>query len=417
MNMLPYAAIVLLIFLSAFFSSSEIAYAAANRLRLKNAAENGGVRERTALYIYQNYERALCSILIGNNLVNIASSSIATVIAVDLTGASGAALATLVMTVVILIFGEIVPKIVAQERADSFASAVSVPLRALMTVTRPVVFVVMKLLKLISGLWSDGEAASPFLTEDELMTMIETVTDEGVIKEEKGELLQSAIEFFDISAQEILTPRVDLQAIDIDAERGEIMDIIYRSNHSRLPVYQESLDNIIGVVYLDDFFRRLTDSPELPLRDAVTEPCFIHRSTKLPRLLSELKSRGIRLAVVVDDFGGTMGVVTVEDIMEELVGEIWDETDEVRRDIVQLSEGKYEVSGILSVYDLFDRLDTDSHDFDGHYNTVGGWAAEMLGGIPKPGDSFDYKDLRVTVMNTDELRVLKLLAEKLPQEE
>lgn len=410
----PYIAIIGLIALSAFFSGSEIAFASANKNRLKKAAGEKGLKEKTAYKISEDYSKALSSILIGNNLVNIAASSVATVIAMSIFGESstkGPALATAIMTVLILIFGEISPKIVAQKNSDKFSIAVAIPLNIIMTILKPVNIVVMFILRRFEALWGKGNSSSA-MTEEELVSILEMTMEEGVIDEDQSELLQSALEFSDITAQEILTPRVDMIAVDIEDSMDEIKDIVFAAPYSRIPVYEGTIDNIIGILYVDHFFKRLLDQPDLAdIRDILMPPCFIHKTMKLPTVMTELKTRKMHLAIVVDEYGGTMGMVTMEDTIEQLVGEIWDETDEIIDDIVEISENTFRVNGDLSIYDFLEHFDIDDHRFDTEYVTVGGWAIEMLDGYPQVGDSFDYQTLHMTIEQVDDLRITALTAE------
>ncbi len=406
---LPYIGIVVLIALSAFFSGSEIAYASVNHRRLKKSAEeDGGIRLQTACYIYDNYGKALSTILIGNTLVNLAASSVAAVVMVRLFGSRGAALSGVVMTVLILIFGEILPKILASANCDSFAVAVSLPLRFLMWLTYPFVFVVSKFIDLASRLWTGDGDTGPSVTEEELVSIIETVEDEGVIDEEQSDLIQSAIDFAEITAQEIITHRVDMVAIDIDDDMDTILHIASSSQFSRIPVYEGTVDNIIGILFLNHFYKQLVDDPNVSIRDQLMEVCFIHKSMKLPAVLAELKRRRVHMAVVTDEYGGTMGILTMEDVLEQLVGEIWDETDDIEPEFEEVEPNRYEVSGDMSIYDFLDEVGHDSDHFEGDYTTLGGWAIEMLGGYPNAGDSFDYENLTITVTETDDLRVTEL---------
>lgn len=416
----PYIAILILIALSAFFSGSEIAFASANKMRLKkNAVENGG-RDKTAFEISEDYDSALSAILIGNNLVNIAASSVATVIALSIFGensSKGPAIATVVMTVLILIFGEIVPKIIAKKNCDSFAVAVAVPVKLVMMVFKPVNAVVLWVIARFEKLWGTKEDA-PSVTEEELASIIEIIEGEGVIDEEQSELLQSALEFSDITAQEILTPRVDVTAIDIDDDIENIKKLVFESSYSRIPVYRDTIDNIIGVLFIDHMFKKMADQPDMDsIEDLLMPPCFIHKTMKLPALMSELKKRKTHLAIVVDEYGGTMGIVTMEDAIEQLVGDIWDETDEVVSDITQTGDDSYIISGDMSIYDFLEYFDISDHRFDTEYVTVGGWAIEMLDGYPQKGDSFDYKNLHIVIEEVDDLRIIKLSVTVLPKQE
>ena len=411
-----YIIIVICIICSAFFSGSEIAYNSVNPLRLQKAADEGSKKAKLALNIYNKYEKFLSTILIGNNLVNIASSSVATVICISLFGEVGAAYATLVMTVIILICGEITPKMVARSHAFDFATTAAYPVKLLMIITFPIVWLVGLLMKLLSHLWGKDEEDEGFNAE-ELSNLIEIAETEKVIDEERGDLLQSAIDFSDTSAQEILTHRVDMIAIDIDDPMDEIIATLESSPYSRIPVYEDSIDNIIGIVYLNHFYKKIVEEPDFSLRDILIEVCFIHKSMKLPAVLSELKRRKTHIAVVTDEYGGTMGIVTMEDVLEQLVGDIWDETDEVVEDITEVAENTFEVDGDMSIYDFLDEVGLDSDDFEGDYTTVGGWAIESIGTFPSAGDSFEYENLTVTVVETEELRVTKLKAIVTPKQD
>lgn len=407
--------IILLIMLSAFFSGSEIAYASANKKRIRKASETKKLKPSLAYFIIENYDQALSTILIGNNLVNIAASSVATVIALSIVGEAGVAYATFIMTIIILIFGEITPKVYAKTHSDTFAIAVSVPLRILMTITKPIVVIVMMIVKAVSRLWGGNIENDDTITEDELLTIIETVEDEGVIQEDRSELLKSAIEFSDIAAQEILTPRVDMVAIDVDDDMDSIVETINTSPYSRIPVYEKSIDNIIGVLYVNHFLKKAIDTEEVSIRSILMEVCFVHKSLKLPVVLSELRRRKMHLAVVIDEYGGTMGILTMEDVLEQLVGEIWDETDEITSEFDEVGPDLYEARGDLSIYDFFEYLEVDEDLEHREYTTVGGWAIEMINGFPNVGDSFDYKNMTITVQEMDDLRVKKVLVTVHPQ--
>ncbi len=414
-----YLLIILLIAFSAFFSGSEISYASLNRLRMKNAAETGGPAAKAAYWIYEAYDSALVTILIGNNLVNIASSSVATLIAVSLLGDDGAWVATAVMTVLILTFGEIVPKIVAVQVSEGFAKAVALPLRAMMFVTKPIVWAFNKLLKLLDRIWARFGESGPSVTEDDLETIFETVEDEGVIDEDRAELLQSALDFDDVLAYEIITPRVDLLAIDIEDDWAEILQTAYDSPFSRIPVYEDTIDNIIGILHLNHFFKELVERPQFDLRGALMPVNFVHKTMPLNDVLAVMKKRQCHMVIVTDEYGGTMGCLTMEDVLEQLVGDIWDESDEIVDEFVQTGEDTYEADGDMRIYDFFEELDIDDRDFDDDNATLGGWAIEMLGDYPKAGDSFDYKNLTITVKKLQNLRVMRLAVQvhPLPPEE
>lgn len=414
--MTNYILVLVCVVLSAFFSATETAFLSSNPIRLQKAVEDGDKRAKLALYIYNNYEKFLSTILIGNNLVNITASSVATIIAIHIVGAEGAAYATIIMTVIILIFGETIPKILARDNSFAFSKAVAFPIKCLMIITYPIVWVVNLFVKALSKLWGEDEDPEGF-NADELSSLIEIAETENVIDEERSDLLQSAIDFSDTSAQEILTPRVDMLAIDIDDPMDEIIEKLETSPYSRIPVYEDTIDNVIGILYLNHFYKKLVEDPDFSLRDILIDVCFIHKSMKLPAVLSQLKRRQTHLAVVTDEYGGTMGIVTMEDVLEQLVGEIWDETDEVFEDITEIEENVFEVDGDMSIYDFLDEVGLDSDSFDGDFTTAGGWAIENLGGFPNAGDSFEYENLTVTVTEVDDLRVTQLKVVVTPVED
>lgn len=411
--------IVILIIGSAFFSSSEIAYASANRLRLKHAAETGNRLDRLTYAIYESYDRALITILIGNNLVNIASSSVATVIAIALLGDDGAWVATIIMTVIILTFGEIVPKILASQIADRFARMVSIPLKVLSIITFPLVFLVEKLMFLVDRIKAPE---GPSVTEDDIESLIDTVEDEGVLDEDQCDLLQSALDFDEVLAYEIITPRVDMLSIDMDDPYEEILSKLLDSPYSRIPVYEDTVDNIIGILHLNRFLKEITvpgGEGREKLKRAMLPVNFVHKTMPLPDVLKTMKKRQCHMVVVTDEYGGTMGILTMEDVLEQLVGDIWDESDEVVPEFIELSETEYTASGDMRTEDLFEELDIDDRDFEDDNATLGGWAIEMLGGYPEPGASFTYRNLTLTVEELKNLRVTRLHVhlEPLPEEE
>lgn len=417
----PYAAIVLLIALSAFFSGSEIAFASANKMRLKKGAAEKGLRERVAYDISEDYNNALSSILIGNNLVNIAASSVATVIAMSIFGENsslGPTAATVVMTVLVLIFGEIAPKIVAKKNADSFSVAVALPLRLVMAVLRPVNVVVLWVLRQFEKLW--GKTEEPSMTEEELASIIEIIEDEGVIDEEQSELLQSALEFSDITAQEILKPRVDMVAIDIDDDFEENKKLIFDVPFSRIPVYRGTIDNIIGILYVDHFFKKLIDQPDMTdFEDILMPPCFIHKTMKLPAVMAQLRSHQMHLAIVVDEYGGTSGLITLEDLLEELVGNIYDEFDpQEEKDIEKVGDNLWRVAGSCELERVAEATGVQFPE-DEESDTLGGLVFAQLSFIPEDGSQFtvDACGLHIEVQSFNERRVEWALVSRLPEEE
>ncbi len=407
--------LILLVILSAFFSGSEISFASANRMRLQRKLnETGSKRAKNALYIYDHYDMVLGSILIGNNLVNLTSSTIGTQLFILLLADKGlvsenmaAFISTISITIFVLIFGETAPKIVAKKDPERFGMTVAAPLRVINTLFAPVVWLVMKIVSIFSKHWDKPEDDS--VTEDDLSEIIDTVEDEGVIDEDTSDLLQSALDFPDICAYEIITPRVDMVAIDIDDDESEIRDIIESSPYSRIPVYEDSIDNIIGVIHLNRFLKAMSEGGAFDIRDNLMPVCYIHKTMILPQALRELREKKIHLAIVTDEYGGTMGLITMEDILEQLVGEIWDESDEIESELTELEDGLYEVDGDMRVYDFLEEFDIDDRDFDDDNATVGGWAIEQLGGYPAKGDTFDFENLTITVKQLQNLRITRLI--------
>lgn len=413
----PYLAIAGLLVLSAFFAGSETAYAKANRLRLRAATEAGSKLAKMAYYIYQSYDNALITILVSNNLVNIAASSVATVIAVSLLGDNGAWVATAIMTVLIILFGEIIPKIVAQQMPETFAKAVAIPLRVMMVLFFPLIWLVTFLLRGLDRMLKKRAGDTPSVTQEDLETILDTVEDEGVIDEDRADLLQSALDFDEVLAYEILTPRVDMVAIDIDDDKEEILKTIFDSPYSRIPIYRDTVDNIIGVLHLNRVFKALSDGAEINLLQMMMPVTFVHKTMALPDVLKVMKKRKSHLVVVTDEYGGTMGVLSMEDVLEQLVGDIWDESDEVDEELVDLGGGRYDVDADMRIEDFFEELDIDDRDFDDDNTTLGGWAIEQLGRYPRVGDRFEYRNLTVTVKKRRKLRVIRLLAEVRPVED
>ncbi len=419
------AAIVVLLILSAFFSGSEIAYSAVNRTRLE---ANHSAAARTALYIQEKFDRALSTILIGNNLVNISSSSVATLMALLIAGAGASVqmqdlastLASILLTVLVLIFGETMPKIIARRDPMRFSLQVARPLRLLMVILAPVTWLICGLVDVITKpfkgeqLDEDEEAEA---AEEELIDLIETSEDEGIIDEEQSELLQNALDFSEISAQEVMTPRVDMLALEIDDPPEKMRRLIETSPFSRLPVYDERREQILGVLYLNHYYRALLDHPEVDLKSLLIAPCFVYKTVKLPTILTMLKQRKTHIAIVTDDYGSTIGMLTMEDVLEQIVGDIWDETDVVTNEVVERGENEYEVDGDVTIGEFCELLEWDEDKFETDSVTVGGWTLEMFEGFPKVGDHFDYENITVTVLEMDTLRVGKVLVTLRPPAE
>lgn len=420
-----YVVIFVMICLSAYFSASEIAFNTANKMRLRRAAENGSKTAKIAHSIAEKFTMSLSAILIGNNLANIAVSTCTTLIVMELFRdnlALASTLATILVTVVILIFGEIVPKVLSKQNADTVVRIVAIPTRVLTVLLSPFVFLVMALLFVLRKIWGkDHKDDEPTVTEEELVSIIDTIEEEGVIDEDQGELLQSTLDFGDITVEKIMTPRIDMTAIDIDDDSEKIAALLSdTAQFSRLPVYEESIDNIIGILSLTRYYKSSIEHGAADIRELLLKPCKLHKTMKLPAALAKLREAKMHLAIVIDEFGGTLGVVTMEDILEELVGDIWDDTDVIVTECMTTGENTYEVRGDMNLDDFFDEINfTKPDDFSCEYSTVGGWSIEMLEADPHVGDSFRYVNLFVIVAQMDEERVTKLtvLVEPAPAEE
>ena len=404
--------ILLLICCSAFFSASEMAYSSCNPIRLENLRDEGSRRAGTALRIAEHFDDALSAILIGNNLANIGASSLTSVLVILLSGSDRlTGLGTLLLTIVIIIFGEPIPKICAKKRANRFSLRFAYTVRFLTVVLYPVVWIVVKLVALLTFfLREEKDDENGEEAVEELHSIIETAEDEDVLDEDQSELLRSAIEFSEISALEVMTARVDVEAIDLEDDWDEIIAQIEASSYSRLPVYEGSVDNIVGVLYLNRFLKTLADGGKVDIRGLLMPPCYVYKTMKLPAVLSQLRRAKQHLAVVTDEYGGTLGVLSMEDVLEQIVGEIWDDNDVVEQDVVLRSEGEYELDGAMMLYELEELLGLEEDAIEAESSTVGGWTLESFGGFPKEGDSFTWKNLTVTVLEmSDGRRVEKVL--------
>ena len=411
--------IVLCICLSAFCSASEMALSSCNQLRLENSAEDGSKKARVALRITGRFDDALSAILILNNLANIGSSSLASVLVILIMGSDNYAwLSTVVITVLVIIFGETMPKIIAKKNANSIAERHAYPVRLLMLILKPLIWVVVKLIDLITlPLPERDNEDSAEEAVEELQSIIETAEDEEVIDEDQSELVRSAIDFSETSVLEVMTARVDVTSIDIDDSWEEILAVIEEAPFSRIPVYEDSIDNIIGVLYLNHFLKALTDGDRVNIRALLMPPCYVYKTTKLPAVLNQLRRAKQHLAVVTDEYGGTLGVVSMEDVLEEIVGDIWDETDTVEQEIVCRSEGEYELDGSMILSDMAELLELNEEEMEAESDTVGGWTIERFGSFPSVGDSFEYENITLTVLEmSDGRRVDKVLVKAKAEE-
>ena len=395
--------IIACIVMSAYFSATETAFSSLNRIRVKNMADKGNRRARLVMELSENYDSLLSTILIGNNIVNIASASLATVLFVKLLGdEAGPSVSTLVTTVVVLIFGEISPKSIAKESPEKFAMFSAPILNVLKIVLTPFNFLFGQWKKLLSMIFKgDGDRS---ITEEELLTIVEEAEEEGGIDEQESELIRSAIEFSELEAEDILTPRIDVTGVSRKNSKEEIAEIFSETGYSRLPVYEESIDHIIGIISQKDFHNKVYHT-EAEVASIIRPVLFIAKNKKIDKLLKELQQKKSHMAVVVDEFGGTVGIVTLEDILEELVGDIWDEHDDVVQEIEKINEWEYLVLGNTNLEKLFELLEKE---IESEVVTVSGWVMNMLGRIPEKGDVFTYENLQVSVLKMDGKRVEKI---------
>ena len=415
---LPWIIAVLLLFCAAFFAVAETAYASCPRSRVKAAAERGDARAKTALLILDDFDKAISTLLICTNIVHIATASIVTVAVTKLWGLSAVSISTIVTTIVVFFAGEMLPKSIAKKYSEPLALATGPVLRFLMKVFTPLSALLTWIGQSAAKLTPDETPVS--FTEDELYDIIEDMTEEGSLDEQQGELISSALQFGEVTVESVLTPRVDLVAVDISSRLEDILAVIKTTNHSRLPVYEGSIDNIIGVLQIRKFIKAyLRLGNNLDLRPLMDEVFFIHQSTNIDELLPVMSKRKLNMAMVTDNYGGTLGIVTVEDILEELVGEIWDEDDVVEESFVELGDGIYMVDADESVTDVFEQLGFEDPEADEELvNTLmGEWAYEQFSAIPKVGDSFQYHQVQVTVAAMTHNRILKLKVALLPETE
>ena len=400
-------AMLVLVTFSAYISATETAFTSLNRIRMKNMAQDGDRRAAEVLELSENYDNLLSTILVGNNIVNIALSSIATVMFIELYPKYGATIATAVATVVVLIFGEISPKSLAKESPEKFAMFSAPIIKLFATILKPINWLFACWKKFLAKMFNaDGNRP---ITEDELLTMVEEAETEGGIDEGQSELIQNAIEFNDLEAWDVLTPRVDIKAVEIDEDEEEVAKLFLETGFSRLPVYEDDLDNIIGVLNQKDFHNFIKGG-KASMSEYVKPVIFVAGSMRIAQLLKKLQTVKTHIAIIVDEYGGTYGLVTMEDIIEELVGEIYDEHDAAAlQDIIQQQDGSYRVLCSTNIDKMFDYFDVEE-EVDA--TTVNGWVVLQIDKLPAVGDRFvytaDYKEFDVTVTKADERKALEI---------
>lgn len=407
---MEYILIILCLLGSAFFSGTEIAYTSLSKLKVKKEGEKQTPTEKLVGFIYNHYDFALSTVLVGNNLVNIAATSVATVLAVNLAASmagklsdeAASSIVTVIMTVIILIVGEITPKMIARRISEPFAKMAAYPLLILMIIFFPIVLLTSGIVKLLSYIWRKKADQEVTITEEELENLLDTAEDEGVIDENETELLQSALEFTDLDAGDILTPRIDVIGFEINDSIDDILKVISESQFSRYPVYERTVDHVVGILYVKHLLKELAENKTVNLQELLLEPIFIPKSMHLHDIMNEFRSHRTHMVVVADEYGGIEGIVTMEDVLEELVGEIWDENDDIVNEWQEITETRFECSGDMNLSDFMDKLELDEDELDTNCATVGGWAVEMIGAMPVSFDSFDYKHYTVLVMQVDE---------------
>ena len=398
----------LLILCSSFFSCIETAFSCVSTARLNNEESKGNKKARNSLFITENFDKALTTILIGNNVVNLGCSSLATVLCMNIFQNFAAAISTGLTTILVLTFGEIIPKCIGKEKSEAVALNTAIILKGLMIVLTPLSFLFIAIktgaLKLLN-IRND----SPTVTEDELKYIIEHSENEGVLEEEESEMVQSALEFDEKSAFEVLTPRVDMLALDIDDDFETNKNKILTERYSRVPVYKENLDNILGILYTRDYLEELIDGKTPDIKLLINDAFFTYKSRKLSALMNDLRKNQVNMAIVTDEYGGTLGIVTMEDLIEEIVGEIYDEDEDIEKEYTKLRENCYFVSGDLEFDQLLELTDREDFNNDTESHTVGGFIFEHMGRIPKEGDKFEIDGLSFEVYKVEERRIISAI--------
>ena len=407
--------IAILVLLSAFFSATETAFSFVNKIRIQHSVDNGNKKAKNALYVIENFDNALTTILICNNIVNLSCSSIATVLCLNLFGDMGSAIATGATTLLVLTFGEVIPKCLAKEHCDAFSLKTAGILRVLMFILKPFVFVFLKLKSLALKI-AGGSEDSPSVTENELKYIVESIEEEGVLEESESEMVRSALDFDEKTAEEILTPRVDVTFINISDSQEKIKDIIIENRYSRIPVYEETVDHIVGILHTRDYLESLADGKAPDLRDIMQTPYFVFRTQQLSKILNAFKRTKIHLAIVTDEYGGTLGIVTMEDLLEEIVGEIWDEDEEIEHNYYKIGKGEFLVNGDIELDDLLALFDMDEDAIESDSVTVGGFILEHAGTIPHKRQSIEADGFRFTVMEVKDQRIIRVVVKKLDTE-
>lgn len=417
--MMIVAVIALLLMLSAVCSATETAFSACNRIRLKKLADGGNKSAKKALHICENFDKALTAILIGNNVVNILSSALATVFFTEKFGSGSVGMATAVMTVLVLIFGEILPKSLAKENPERFSIFMAAPLAAFMFIVTPLIWIFTAINRGVVKLVGSKDN-TPSVTEEELKYIIEEIEDEGVLEEQESDLVRSALEFDEIAIEKILVPRIRIAAVDIEDSIEDIKELFIKTKYSRLPVYEKDIDHIVGVIRSADFFEMYISKKKNDINKIIHEPLYITESKKISETLKLMQKEKMHMAVVVDQYGGTEGICTLEDILEELVGEIYDESDEEDTSFIRRSDNECDISAELSVTDFLERFDMDEKTIETERHSMGGWVMELLDRIPEENERVFSPPFEMEIKMLDDQKIdrikIKLTEERESEE-
>ncbi len=408
--------IVILIAMSAFCSCSETVFSCASTIRLKRWADEGNKKAKRALQIANNYDKALTAILIMNNVVNLGCSSLATVLFLEIFPNYGAAISTGVMTLLVLTFGEIIPKCFGKEKCDKLALTIAGILNAMIVILTPFIYMFLGIKKLALKVFSvKGEDST--VTEDELKYIVEEIEEQGILEKQESEMVRSVLDFDETTVVEVLTPRVDVTALNVEDDHEKIMETIKAQRFSRIPVYEETIDNIIGILHTWDYLDAVASGKTPNLRELIMPVQFIFQTQNLSSVLTEFRRRRLHMAVVTDEYGGTLGIVTMEDLLEEIVGEIWDEDEEIENNIQKISDRQWRIDGDMVLDDMYDMFGMKRNEEDSDFVTVGGFISETLDTIPKKGDSFEFRGLSITVDSVTNQRIDTVTIRLLDKEE
>lgn len=397
--------------LSAIFVAGEKAYASANSVRLENLSEDGSRAARYAFWLCENFnERTLWAVTLCTVFAKTTAAAMAALIAYECGGGWYIVLAAAAAVIVLQVFVEAAPRSIAEKHSNRAAMLLSPLVRFVTLLLTPIIVFVRVLSRLFPKRESaDEDEGEEEAAIEELQSIIETAEDEDVIDIERSELLRSALDFSEISASEVMTSRVDMLALDIDDDWEEIVETLENSPYSRLPVYEDSIDNIIGILSLNHFYKAATEQKRPDIRKLLIEPCYVYKTVKLPEVLSHMRKAKLHMVIVTDEYGGSMGVITMEDVLEQLVGEIWDETDEVVSEVTRRGDGDLELDGDMIMSDFLELVGKDEDSIETESATVGGWTIEMFGTFPEVGQSFEFENLNVTVLAMDGRRVERVL--------